>query len=315
MTEEKQKATSAGTPLETFMVALAAKDAEFKTLSMDKYSLGPWSISKMKMLQKCPLQFYIKYVLKMKIPEDVGGRSDTTSADIGSAAHLILEHVMQGKSIEESYAISRKEYGQDKLSDELWAERVATLEVNILAFKDRMDALGRKHKIRKVYTELRLGVTRDWKPTGFFSDDVYMRGVIDLVVELEDGVALITDHKTGGGVGSLRPYETQLDSYKVLYHHAAKKVRAAQTYVHFIGIGEVKSSYLSSAEDISGKLKDMLEFELEGSVDSVAEKGYFKHVCGSYCRWCDIATICKSKEKLLKPLELGTKRFFEIKKI
>lgn len=315
MTEEKQEATPVSTPLETFMVALAAKDSEFKTLSMDKYSLGPWSISKMKMLQKCALQFYIKYVLKMKIPEDVGGRSDTTSADIGSAAHLILEHVMQGRSIEESYAISRKEYGQDKLSDELWAERVATLEVNILAFKDRMDALGRKHKIRKVYTELRLGVTRDWKPTGFFSDDVYMRGVIDLVVELDDGVILVVDHKTGGGTGSLRPYETQLDSYKTLIHHGLKPVRAAKSFIHFIQAGEVKPSYLSSAEDISGKLKDMLEFELEGTVDSVAEKGYFKHVCGSYCKWCDFATICKSKEKLLKPLELGTKRFFEIKKI
>lgn len=301
------------TPVQRFVNSIYTQDKEFVDLKMDKYSLGPWSISKLKVLRKCAFQFYLKYILKIKIPEDVAGRPDTVSADVGSAAHLILEHVMCGKSIQDAYKLSRKEYGPDKLTDEQWAERVETLETSINAFKDRMDALGRRHKIKRVFTELRIGVTKDWEPTGFFAKDVYIRGVIDLIVQLEDGCILIFDHKTGGGEGSLRPYEDQLNSYKVLFHFGIDPIKGAQSYIHFIQAGEIKPSYFSDVEEIEGKLKDMLEFDIEGAIDAVGEVGFFKHVRGGYCKWCDFDAICKSKE--LKPLELGTKRFFPIKKV
>lgn len=301
------------TPVQRFVNSIYAQDKEFTDLKLNKYDLGPWSISKLKVLRKCAFQFYLKYILKIKIPDDVAGKPDTVSADVGSAAHLILEHVMCGRSIQEAYKLARKEFGPDKLTDELWAERVETLEVSIMAFKDRMDALGRRHKIKRVFTELRIGVTKDWEPTGFFAKDVYIRGVIDLIVQLEDGVILIIDHKHGGGDGSLKPYEDQLNSYKVLFHFGVNPVKGAQSYIHFVKAGEVKPSYLSDVEEIEGKLKDMLEWDIEGAIDAVSETGFFKHKRGPYCQWCDFDAICKSKE--LKPLELGTRRFFEIKKV
>ena len=303
------------TPEQRFVKMIEATDAKFEPPMLDKYGLGPWSISKLKVLRKCPLQFYLKYMLKIKVPEDVTGRQDTTSADVGSAAHLILEHVMSGRTIQEGYKLARKEYGPDKLSDAIWAERVETLEMSITAFKDRMDALGRRHKIKRVFTELRIGVTKDWEPTGFFAKDVYIRGVIDLIVWLDDGCVLIFDHKTGGGEGSLRPYEDQLNSYKVLIHHGVEPVKGAQSYIHFIQAGEVKPSYFSDVEEIEGKLKTMLEFDIEGAIDAVKELGFFKHVASTSCKWCDYSSVCKSKDKLLKPLELGTKKYFEIKPV
>ena len=303
------------TPVQRFVSSIEAQDKELTELKLDKYSLGPWSISKLKMLRKCPLNFYLKYVLKVKVPEDVTGRQDTVSADVGSAAHLILEYVMCGKSIQDSYKLARKEYGPDKLTDEQWVERVETLEMSINAFKERMDSLGRRHKIKRVFTELRIGVTKDWEPTGFFAKDVYIRGVVDLIVQLEDGCILIFDHKTGGGEGSLRPYEDQLNSYKVLFHFGINPVKGAQSFIHFIQAGEIKPSYFSNVEDIAGKLKDLLEFDIEGAIDAVKEIGYWKHVCGNYCKWCDYSSVCKSKEKFLKPMELGTKKFFAIKKV
>lgn len=301
------------TPVQRFVNSIYAQDKEFTDLRMDKYSLGPWSISKLKVLRKCPFQFYLKYVLKVKVPADVAGRPDTVSADVGSAAHLILEHIMCGRTMQEAYRLARKEYGPEKLSNELWESRVETLENSINAFKERMDALGRKHKIKRVFTELRIGVTKDWEPTGFFAEDVYIRGVIDLIVQLEDGCILIFDHKTGGGEGSLRPYEDQLNSYKVLFHFGIDPIKGAQSYIHFIQAGEIKPSYFSNVEDIEGKLRTLLEFDIEGAIDAVVELGFFKHVRGGYCKWCDFDGICKSKE--LKPLELGTKKFFEIKKV
>lgn len=306
---------STKTPIARLAEQIQQATDELVKLDIDKYSLGPWSISKLKMLRKCPLQFYLKYVLKTKVPEDVAGREDTTSADVGSAAHLILEHVMSGKSVQEGYKLARKEYGPDKLSDEIWSERVETLEMNITSFKDRMDSLALRNPIKRVFTELRIGVTKDWESTGFFSKDVWFRGVIDLIIQLEDGCILIIDHKTGGGLGSLRPYEDQLNSYKILFHYGIAPIKGAQSYIHFIGAGEIKPSYFSNVSDIEGKLRTTLDFDVEGAIESVKEIGYWKHVASSSCKWCDYSAVCKSSEKLLKPVELSTKKFFEIKPI
>lgn len=314
-TDCKTECKQAGNPVERLAENIRAATDEIVELKLDKHSLGPWSISKLKALRKCPLQFYLKYVLKTKVPEDVTGREDTTSADVGSAAHLILEHVMSGKSVQDSYRLARKEYGPDKLPDQVWQEKVETLELNITSFKDRMDALALRNPIKRIFTELRIGVTKDWEPTGFFSKDVWFRGVIDLIIQLEDGCILIIDHKTGGGQGSLRPYEDQLNSYKILFHYGVSPVQGAQSYIHFIAAGEIKPSYFSNVNDIEGKLKTMLDFDVEGAIDQVKEIGYWKHIASSSCKWCDYAAVCKSEGKLLKPIELSTKRFFEIKPV
>lgn len=276
----------------------------------DTASLGPWSISKVKLLGKCPFQFYLKYVLKLKLPEDVPGRTDTQSADIGTAAHLILEHVMQGKALPRAYALAKAEFVPSKLTEEVWTDKVVTLEGNIEAFKVRMDAAEAKYKIKRVLTELRVAVTEQWEPTGFFSKDVFLRGVIDLVLVLENGDVLIIDHKTGGGEGSLKPYQDQLDGYKVLYYYGVEAVTVARTFIHFIAAGDIRASTQSTEEDITGKLRDVLRFTIDGVVDGLNETGFYKHKRGPYCKWCDYDGVCKPG--YLKPVEAATHRFFEI---
>lgn len=293
-----------------FVGLINAKDAEIESISMDKYTLGPWSMSKLKCLQKCPFQFYLKYILKIKVPDDVNGPQDTQLADIGSAAHRILEHVVIGKSVTQAYALARKEYVPAKLSDEVWEDRVDNLEFNIQAFKDRIDNLGKRHNIKRLFTELRMGVTKDWQPTGFFSDNVYFRGIIDLVVQLDNLDIIILDHKTGGGEGSIRVYQDQLDSYKILFHKAKAPVNGAQSGIHFIRQGDVKMSEYSPREEIETKLIAKLEWAIQGAVDTVSELGYFKHVRGNQCKYCEYDSLCKPKDLL--PIELGTKRFFNI---
>ena len=34
------------------------------------YSMGPWSVSKLKTLERCPLQFYLAYVAKVQLPKE-----------------------------------------------------------------------------------------------------------------------------------------------------------------------------------------------------------------------------------------------------
>lgn len=314
--EQKDLSTERLKELKQFVQSIEDRAEECPELQMDRYGFGAWSISKLKVLQKCPLQFFLKYVLKIKVPEHIGGRQETLSADVGSAGHRILEFVMLGRPIDTSFALTKKEFVPSKLTEAQWESEVENLHMSISAFKDRMEGFTRRHPIRRVFTEMRVGVDKDWHGCTFFDDKAYFRGIIDLCLELEDGNLIILDHKTASGFTptSTKNYDTQLNSYKPLFHFGVNPVQGAQAGIHFIRAGEVKMGEYHSVEDISTKLIRDLEWEFSGAVDRVSELGYFKHICGSTCKWCEYASMCKSPEKLLKPLEMGTKKFIPIAK-
>lgn len=294
------------------IMALDAKTPS--ELDFDIDAQGPWSSSKLKCLVKCPFQYYLKYILKFKLPSHYQIQDDPYSANRGKAAHEILEHVIIGKSVEDSYKKVRTKYiGTKTLTEEQWEVGVAPLEYNITRFRERIETVGRNHPIRRALTELRIGVTRDFEPTGFFADNVWYRGVVDLVLMLENKDVLIIDHKTGGGFGGVKAYEEQLDVYKFLFYFGIEKVAGAQSGVHFIEAGDVIMAQYSTAEQIESELRDKLLWSLNGGIDKAKELGFFKHVRGNQCKWCPFDSLgCKAG--LLKPLELSTKRFFEIKK-
>lgn len=292
---------------------ITVKDSELKEVKIGLDSFGPWSNSKYKCLKKCPFQFYLKYVLKIKIPEKDKTQADLVSPNVGKAAHQILEHIVLGKSMDKAFALTRKEYHEDGVLDgEGWA-RVEALRLNIETFKERLEEFDRMSPIGRIFTEIRIGVTREFEPTGFFSDDVWLRGIIDLVLLLDCKDVILVDHKTGGGQGSIAPYEEQLDWYKVLFHFGIQKVRGGQSAVHFIAEGINKMAKYHAASDIENTLKNSLIMSLEGALEMLTDKGYFKHVRGSQCKWCEYDNVgCKSGA--LKPLELKTKRWIEIHK-
>lgn len=323
--QEKQE-TSGGTTFEApilsindsqraeFVKSIIEQESDVTEVKIGLDSFGPWSNSKYKSLKKCPFQYYLKYVVKFKVPEKYQIQSDPSSANVGKAAHEILEHLLQGKSVDKSFALAKKNY-VDKgiLTEEQWGRRVEILHFNISKFKDRIDDFNRANPIKRVITELRLGFTRQFEATGFFSDDVWVRGVVDLVLILESLDTVIIDHKTGGGQGPVTPYEEQLDWYKVLFHFGVEKAKGIQTGIHFIGEGDVKMAKYSPASDIEGNIRNCLVMSLEGAIEMLLEKGYFKHVRGGHCKWCEYDSVgCKSGE--LKELELSTKRWIEIHK-
>lgn len=298
-----------------FIAQIKLKDSELTEIKLTLDDLGPWSNSKYKSLKKCPFQFYLKYILKFKIPDELQNQSDPLSANVGKAAHEILESILLGKSVDKAYLITKKNYVDKNviaLSD--WEGKVEALRYNIQKFSERIEQFNRVNPVKRVLTELRLAVTRDFQPTGFFSDDVWLRGVIDLVMILESMDAVIIDHKTGGGQGPVTPYTEQLDWYKVLFHFGLQKSRGIQTGIHFIGEGDVKMAAYSEASEIENNLKNTLVMSLEGAIEMLKDKGYFKHVRGNYCKWCEYDNIgCKSGE--LKQLELSTKKWISIKVI
>lgn len=300
-----------------FLGDITTKTKALEEVKMDDVSLGPWSHSKLKVLEKCPLQFYLKYILKAKVPAELAATQDTTVTDTGSAAHKILELVFSGKSVADAYAEAKKEFVPDILSEEVWVANIESVEFNINEFKNRIDNFKSRHKVKKMYTEVRLGVTRDWKATKFFASDVWFRGVVDFVIVLENGDALIIDWKYGPPAASgLRYFRQQLDSYKPMINFGLTPIKGATSGVGFIKDGQIVLDDFTGKEEIEGKMKNMIEFCVEGAIESVKEAGNFEHRVGSQCKWCEYASWCKAKKAdgNLKPVEAETKKFFKIQK-
>ena len=126
-------------------------------------SLIPWSYSKLKAFETCPKQFYHVKILK-QYPQE-----ETDAMRYGTDVHLACEeHIRDNKPIPKKY-----NYVQPAL-----------------------DALKRKKG--KKLCEYELGLTEDLQPCGFWDENVWFRGIADLIIlNEEDGIAWVVDYKTG----------------------------------------------------------------------------------------------------------------------
>lgn len=288
-------------------------------LELTPLGLGAWSFSKLKLLNQCPLQFYLKYVVKAKIdsPPVISVITET-----GKAAHRILELVVSGKSIEDAFKQVKKEY-QAILPGDLWDHGdgheqggVGRAELSITKFKERLDEFEKHTKVKRYITELKIGVTKDWEPTGFFTTDinhpekdVYFRGVIDLVIQLENSDILFLDHKFGPPAAmGVKNFQSQLDTYKVLFSKGIEEYGDSQSGVHFVRDGAVVMGTLTSKADVENTLVNRVEFSINGAIAKTKELGSFKHIRGSHCQWCEFDAACKAGE--LKAIEDDSKKWF-----
>lgn len=269
--------------------------ANWEDTLLTREGLGPWSYSKKKMLEQCPLKFFLQYVIKWKVPRIKDGTLPVS--DIGSALHLILENVTIGKTVEDSYRIAKRKHFDD-IGQEIWDQYVIGNEYNIVNFRQRLDDFERNTPVKRYLCEIRMAVDKDWNSTDFFAADCFYRGVVDLVIQMENGDGLIIDHKSvlnSNGFLSVKMFKEQLQVYKPLIHYGLVPLRGAQSGIHFIADGEIKLDDYSSAAEIEGRLRHMVEYNVDNAVELVKEKGYFKHVAGSFCKWCDYRVMCKDK--------------------
>jgi hypothetical protein len=107
----------------------------------------------------------------------------------------------------------------------------------------------------------------------------------------------------------LKPFRSQLDTYKVLFHYGVDKISGAQSGIHYIRDGEIKLGDYSPKEEIEGKLLGELNYSLDVTLDFVKYVGSFKHIAGNHCKYCDFKEPCKNKQ--LKNIETKTVRFFK----
>lgn len=91
----------------------------------------------------------------------------------------------------------------------------------------------RRAKGGKVYTEQKLGMNREFGPSGFFDTSVWLRTVLDLLV-IKNNVALIIDWKTG----RKDEESVQLGLFAAVVFAHQPQVLACRSEYHWLGGGE-----------------------------------------------------------------------------
>lgn len=141
-----------------------------------------WSYSRLKAFETCPKQFYHTHVLK-EFPFQ-----ETEAMRYGTEFHKACEdYVRDGKPIPEKFSFARPT-----------VEKLAALP-------------GDKH------CEIKLGLTEDLEPCNFFAKNVWVRGIVDLLI-IDGDKARVVDYKTGKSARYADPKQLELMSLMVFKH-------------------------------------------------------------------------------------------------
>lgn len=263
---------------------------------MTDEGLGPWSVSKLKTLQQCPLQFYLRYIVKFRPPEKPLDE-DGLLTQWGKASHEVLDYVARGLSVDAAY--QRVEVESKKYLPEEHFGPVRENRFSIEQFWQRIQDFKIRHKVKAIHPEMKVGVTKDFEKAGFFDDDVWFRGIIDLALELENGDVVVIDHKRGPNPdwGGTKNYRFQLDTYLPLFHYGIKPVNGGVTGVNFINHGKTILDDYTKLDCIENRIPKEIKFYTETAVESVVEKGGFHHKRGNQCKYCDYSELCKGGKR------------------
>lgn len=213
----------------------------------------PWSYSKLKAFETCPKQYYHLKVLKdFKEPQ-------TEALIYGNEFHKAAEdflHPLKPKKLPKIYDFAK-----------------ATL-----------------HQMRAIEGELhpeqKLGLTDDMRPCGFWDDEVWYRGIADLVIE--DGeLAHVFDHKTGKNTKYADEGQLELMALSVFAHYP-EVVRIKSALVFYVPRELIRRDY--TRDDIEelwanwNKRYDRL--------DVAHDEGVFNAKPSGLCRRHCIVTSC-----------------------
>ena len=187
---------------------------------------APWSFSKMETAESCPAQFRHKVILKS------AAAPATSDTKVGIVAHEILEHRVQGTAASEARKLAA---AKTPLTTQE-RESLRMLDESMEDFLQRFDVFCKKQGVTKIFCEEDWGFTDTYKKTGFFAEDVFFRGKLDLGALTRDNDLYLIDHKSG----TAKPLERdqkkrqQLQAYGVLALINMPEIAGVRGGIHFM---------------------------------------------------------------------------------
>lgn len=208
-----------------------------------------WSYSSLKTFQQCPKKYY-----HLKIAKDVKD-PPTTATLYGQEVHKAAEDfVKDGTPVPEKFKYIRP-----------FLETLASVP-------------GTK------YTELQLGLTRDLQPCGFFDDNVWWRGIADLlIVDEERELAFSLDYKTSKSARYADKQQLDLVAAAVFAHFPKiKRIKSALLFV--VSKEFVRAEHVA---DLKEAYVNKLVPDLD-RIEAAMENGVWNPITGPLCRFCPV---------------------------
>lgn len=135
---------------------------------------------------------------------------------------------------------------------------------------------------RKALPEMKLGVTREGRPTGFFDKDVFLRGKIDATM-VNGPAAFLADWKTGNSKYE-HPFELEVQAVLL----KASRPTIQKIGGHYVYLKEDRVGHLYDLSDVSSTWAK-INNKIEVIEDAIASREWPKNknpLCG-YCSCTD----------------------------
>ena len=216
----------------------------------------PLSFSRLSTFEQCPAQFDYLYVSKRV------KNSSNDASEYGNRVHEVLEQKGKGELDEAALSVEGKQ------TLEKWGGVVNKI----------MARNGDK------LFEYQMAVNADLQPVEWFSSDVWVRSIADVLV-VDGDTAYCLDYKTG----KVKENPTQLQLF------------AAMVFWHFPEVTKVKTSFLwlkfneVTNATYERRFLDSLWRALSPrfhKVQEVIDLGVFKAKPSGLCPWCPAKYIC-----------------------
>jgi RecB family exonuclease len=195
---------------------------------------APWSFSRIKAFEQCPRKFYHLKVAKTYT------EAETEAMMYGTLFHEAAEfYVRDGTPLPERFAFAQS----------------------------ALDSLMRKQGEK--LCEYEMGLTQDLEPCGFKDDNVWWRGIADLVIlDKENKLAWVIDYKTGSNTRYADTGQLELMALAAFKHFPEiETVRAGLLFV--VAKELIKDNYKKEDAPVMWKkwLSDYSRMELAFSKD------------------------------------------------
>jgi hypothetical protein len=208
-----------------------------------------WSYSAIKTFDQCPKKYF-----HLKVVKDVKDEPGE-AADYGTAVHEAAElFITNGTPIPEKFAFMRP----------------------------IVEPLAKKKGTK--YAEIKVGVTKELEPCGFFAKDVWYRGIADLLI-IDGTKAWLVDYKTGKNAKYADMKQLDLLAGAIFIHYPEVEViNSALLYV-------VSQEMPRKIHHRQHLLTYMGVFDTQlDRLEAAKENGVWNANPSGLCGWCPVET-------------------------
>lgn len=249
--------------------------------------VGVFSHSRLSSFEKCPKQFYFRYVLRLP------AETESVEAFLGKRVHEVLERlylVVREGRVPSLAQVVRRFHANWEEAFQAERVRIVRNELDPAHYRE-VGVRSLRNFYRRYYPfdgEETLGIEERVSFALDAAGTYRMQGVIDRLVRARDGAVEIHDYKTGRRVPPQRALDEdrQLALYQLGLAARLDGAPEVRLVWHYLAVDQMRVSR-RNAEQL-----EALRERTIGLIDSIQGEQRFEPRPGPLCSWCEYRERC-----------------------